>query len=176
MAKPARKPSRGAIRDIAKLAAILLVPVAGCGDKMSSNVRTFNLTQGMARLSNDEVTIYKPGDHLVFEVNGDCIVAGETKPCMRTAVAFEYEADGDRTILTCKSKFSAPTDVVNPGKIVAKDVTEASWTIELNGRKGKRVLRGYTTPDGIPKTVTTTTDCVLLGKSVLNYTSIVTEK
>ena len=44
---------------------------------------------------------------------------GETKPCMWYAVAFEFAADADITLLSCKATFSEPTnDVVGTRKHV----------------------------------------------------------
>src|SRR5262249_53523946 len=147
-----------------------------CGEKPSStHVKIFNVTQGLAGYKNGEWKIYQRGDQLELHVNGECSVAGGKKPCMWVAGAFGYEADGERTILTRKAKFSAPTDVVNPKEVKAKDTSEFSWTLELQGRTGKKVIPGYVIPGGNPQPVTTTTDCMLDGKTVLNYSRTVTE-
>jgi hypothetical protein len=156
------------------LLVILLVLVTGCGPKTSSTVKIHGVRQGLARESNGKWTIYEEGDHLAYQVNGQCVADGKTVPCMWYAVAFEYEADGDVTPLTCKSKLSRPTDIVTPKETVARQATEVAGAVELRGRSGKMVWPGYSTGDD-PAAITTTTDCTLNGKSVLNYSTTITE-
>ena len=155
---------------------ILLVLVAGCGPKTSSSVKIHDVKQGLARESNGEWTIYEEGNNLTHRVNGECVADGTTVPCMWYAVAFEYEANGDVTPLACKAKFSEPTDVLTPKETVARQATESSGTMELRGRSGKMVLPGYSIADGNTTPSTTTIDCTLNGKSVLNYSMTITEK
>ena len=98
------------------LLAILFVLISACATRP---VKIFNVSQGLARESNGKMTIYAEGNNFVYHVNGNCVADGETKPCMWYAVAFEFAADADITLLSCKATFSEPTnDVVGTRKHV----------------------------------------------------------
>jgi len=83
------------------------------------------------------------------------------------AIAFDYEASAEVTNLICTTKFSSPTDVVDPTRIHGKDLREFSGPIALNGKTGKAFWPGYVVTDEKPETVRSTTACSFDGKEVL---------
>ncbi len=159
--------------------ALLLVLVNACTSLSTPEpaVRIFNVTQGLARIeSSGEWKIYAEGSNFKLQVNGNCVADGKTKPCMWFAVAFEYSADADITILTCKGTFSEPIDVVTPKGFIALKARENPSAIELRGRIGRAFWLGYGIPDGDTKPNTTSVACEYNGKSVLRYAFTITEQ
>jgi len=88
------------------------------------------------------------------------------------AIAFDYEATSEMTSLTCTTKFSEPTDVVDPAKILGKDLREVSGPIALKGKTGKAFWPGYVIKDEKPGPVRYTTACSFEGKEVLRVTFV----
>ena len=158
---------------------LLLVLVNACTSISTpeSAVRISNVSQGLARIeSSGEWKIYAEGSNFTLQVNGNCVADGKTKPCMWFAVAFDYAADADITILMCKATFSEPTDVVNPKGVITLKAREDTSAVELRGRTGRAFWQGYSIPDGDTKPNTTSVTCEHNGKSVLSYTFTIAEQ
>jgi hypothetical protein len=161
------------------LFALLLVLVSACAsiEKLGSAVRISNVSQGLARIeSSGEWKIYAEGSNFKHEVNGNCVADGKTTPCMWFAVAFDYSADADIAVLTCKGTFSEPTDVVTPKEVIALKAREHTSEVELRGRTGRAFWQGYSIADGDTKPNTTSVTCEHNGKSVLSYEFTITEQ
>ena len=152
------------------VAGLLAVAVLACGCAATDTeapLRISNVKQGMARVeSHDRGTIYAEGATLRVARNGDCVAVGKTVPCMWYAIAFDYEAASETTMLTCSTVFNEPVEVVDPGKSHGKD-REFSGQIALKGRRGHAFWPGYLTLDDekVPDEMTMT--CQLEGKEVL---------
>jgi len=160
----------------------LLVPLAlisACASlpPPEQPVKIYNLRQGLARLEpNLEWTIYAEGDNFPHRVNGTCIVAGSPTPCMQFGVAFEFSAQAETTVLTCRASFSRPTDVVTPKEVLATKTNTQASTAELRGRSGKVFWQGYNVADGTAGPNTTSVTCEHEGKEVLRYAFTITEQ
>jgi hypothetical protein len=157
--------------------AILSVLISACASAPTPRpaVKVYNLHQGLARLeANGQWRIYAEGNNFLHRVNGNCLVAGKTTPCMWFGVAFEFSAEAETTVLTCKATFSEPTDVVTPKEVVAVKTRHSTQTLELRGRTGKVFWQGYNIADGTP-TNTTSVACEHEGEEVLHYAFTITE-
>ena len=119
--------------------------------------------------------VYREGADLRLQVNGSCVVAGESKPCMQHGVEIEYESPTDSTRLECVATFNNSMQVVTPSAIEAPATREFAFSLELKGQRGRESYPGYTIPNGKPSTDRTTIRCHLAGRQVLEYTSSVTE-
>jgi len=158
---------------------MLLVLISACASVPAPGptVKVYNVRQGLARVEADgEWKIYAAGDNFLHQVNGNCVAAGKTTPCMWFGVAFEFSADADSAVLTCKATFSEPTDVVTPREVVAAKTSQNTLTVELRGRTGKVFWQGYNIADGTTKPNTTSVICEHGGKEVLRYAFTITEQ
>ena len=129
-----------------------------------------NVTQGLARVeSQDKGMIYVEGTTFRVARNGECLAIGKTVPCMRFAIAFDYEAQSESTTLMCSSEFDKPTEVVDRFRTHGKG-REFSAPIVLKGKSGKAFWPGYVTidDDEVPDRLTTV--CSFEGNEVLRVT------
>ena len=82
------------------------------------------------------------------------------------AIAFDYEADSETTLLTCSTVFNEAVEVVDPEKSHGKD-REFIGQIALKGRRGHAFWPGYVTIDDEKVPDRMTMACQLEGKEVL---------
>jgi hypothetical protein len=158
---------------------LLLALISACASVPDSDsaVKVYNLRQGLARVdASGNWQIYAEGNNFLHQVNGSCVANGKATPCMWFAVAFEFSASAETTVLSCKGSFSEPTDVVTPKEVVAQQATENTGTIELQGSSGKVFWQGYSIADGNTKPHTTSVICRHAGKEVLRYAFTITEQ
>lgn len=147
------------------------VVAAGCVTaRQDVSLRITNVSHGLAKVeSPDKGTIYVEGTTLRVARNGDCVAVGKTVPCMRFAIAFDYEARSESTTLMCSSEFDKPTEVVDPSRSHGR-AREFSSPVVLRGKAGKAFWPGYVTidDDDVPDSLTTA--CSFEGNEVLRVT------
>jgi hypothetical protein len=159
--------------------AVSAVLISACASPPTPGpgVRVYNLTQGLARVdASGEWTIYAEGKEFLHQANGDCMADGKSTPCMWIGVAFEFAAEAETTVLTCKGTFSEPTDIVTAREVVARKAREHASTVELRGRTGKVFWQGYNIADGSTNPNTTLVICEHNGKEVLRYAFTIAEQ
>jgi hypothetical protein len=150
-------------------ACIAITVLAGCAvlAPPQPGLRISNFAQGLARLDDAGAWyIYDPGNVFPYAVNGVCIVAGQSKPCMWHAAQFDFDASSEASQLDCVAELSSPSEIVTPEKIESAPTRRFEFSFQLEGRSGRRVFPGYTVSSGVGPPDKTRTVCRHAGRVV----------
>ena len=165
-----------------KLAPITLVAglvLAGCAStaavpEAQQTLKITGFRQGLVNFDPDrEPRIYEAGSSFPYRVNGECVAAGKTVPCMWHGFEFTFEASSEDPELVCTSEASQDRNEVNPSAVVASGTPVARWGFVLEGRSGHYVRPQYTFGIG-DRPFRDVSTCTFNGKEVLKFDFTIT--
>ena len=153
--------------------AILLLVAHGCA--MGPSFELVRFEQG--KMQKDEFGnwfIYEHGRELQYAENGQCVVAGESKPCMWHGFVLEYRTDADQISLDCVHRSNKHGDYVNPTEVLAESANEAPFTLTLRGSETEFRNPQYVGGSMLNWEVhRTRTECRVNGSIVLKFETII---
>ena len=80
--------------------------------------------------------ICQPTQDVLVTDQGSCVYDGVTQACTWIGYEFDYAHAGKHTKLACVTETSKPTDLGNPGGVIAKQSTSQPFELELEGESG----------------------------------------
>lgn len=163
-----RRPPAPAIRALT-MALTLSAALGSSAAWAADGVRVTNFRQGLVKFDTDDRPfISDEGSDFIYKINGTCVAAGESYPCLWYGFEFEYESDSDTTQFECTSVSDIAQKHVYPGAVIAENTNVIRYGFVVSGRQGK-YLRPQYTFGGRNQGLHSKDTCSVDGKEVMKW-------